>query len=400
MTYTTAGMLMLLPLLLYEADSFLPLTSSTVNLNRLRPIHSPTEKKSFVLFGGGFGKPTSVNDNKRRSKNKKKISSSSSSSLSNKKKLQIQERTLSSYGGDIAQGTQERIAKAVSSLPQHEQSIAELYRKVTQWDAYASSLSPEKHQKIRPQDAQRAQDNRSELYRELDRHGLTEFDAHNIMQKITWDASADAKATKALIGSMPSHIQERVDRACREIAEAVKQTTLGKRKGRCLDVGCGHGTLVPTFDKFGLSPAQIVGVDLSPEMVRNARERYRGVTFVAVDFLSGDGEWDVQDKEDGFDGIIFCSSLHDFPDMGAALVKAAGLLRPQGKLVILHAQGGKHVLGQYKSNPVMVKRGLPTTEELEITVSSLGLELMHAPAEPGSSLDDEEGYLAILRRPL
>jgi len=223
--------------------------------------------------------------------------------------------------------------------------------------------------------------------------GWTEGDAHNVMQRITWDASADAKAAKASVGFMPDHLQKRVDRACVVIADSVKSAKRdGKRGGRCLDVGCGHGTLVPELTKFGVSPGQIVGVDLSSEMVRNARERYRGVTFVAGDFL---GEYE---DDGGFDGIIFCSALHDLPDVTRGLAKAAALLRPEGKMVLLHAQGCAHVMGQHKANPVLVKRGLPSAKELEVIGVELGLELIHAPAELGSTKDSDEGYLAILRK--
>ena len=212
------------------------------------------------------------------------------------------------------------------------------------------------------------------------------------MQRITWDASADAKASRADTGVMPDRFRARVQRACREVADAVGK---GGRDGRCLDVGCGHGTLVPELTGLGVKPGQIVGVDLSPEMVRNARERYRGVNFVAGDFL---GEFLEGEEGGGFDGIVFCSSLHDLPDVGASLARAAGLLRPEGKLVVLHAQGSAHVAGQNKANPTLVKRPLPTAQELEGIAAELGLELIHAPAELGSKRDEEEGYLTILKK--
>jgi len=117
-----------------------------------------------------------------------------------------------------------------------------------------------------------------------------------------------------------------------------------------------------------------------------------GVTFVAGDFL---GEYE---DDGGFDGIIFCSALHDLPDVTRGLAKAAALLRPEGKMVLLHAQGCAHVMGQHKANPVLVKRGLPSAKELEVIGVELGLELIHAPAELGSTKDSDEGYLAILRK--
>jgi demethylmenaquinone methyltransferase/2-methoxy-6-polyprenyl-1,4-benzoquinol methylase len=215
---------------------------------------------------------------------------------------------------------------------------------------------------------------------------LDDIDIHNIFQKITWDASADAKSARAAMGSMKQDIEKRVVKACEYIAEAVK---LVGASGRCLDVGCGPGTLVPYLIDAGVQPKQITGVDLSPDMIRNAQSQHRGVNFAACDFMK-----EFKDSY-GFDGIIFCSALHDLPDSTAALAKARSLLRPDGKIVIFHAQGAAHVMGQVKTNPVMVKRGLPSAAELESL--NLGLSLEVSPANPGSTLDSEIGYLAVLR---
>jgi len=220
-------------------------------------------------------------------------------------------------------------------------------------------------------------------------HGLDGNGMHNICQKTTWDASADAKAARASIGQMPAHIEERVDKACGVIAEAVKRK--GRKDGRCLDVGCGHGALIPNFIKAGMYPNQITGVDLSTEMIRNAQESYRGVDFVAADFLEFS-------PEEGYDGIILCSALHDLPDMYGSLANAASLLRDDGKLVLVHAQGAMHVVGQNKANPVLVKRALFNSKELKVIAEELNLVLDHEPAEAGSEVDEKEGYLAILTK--
>ena len=43
--------------------------------------------------------------------------------------------------------------------------------------------------------------------------------------------------------------------------------------------------------------------------------------------------------------------------MEGSIAKAASLLRKAGgKLVVVHAQGAQHVLGQHQANPVMVSR--------------------------------------------
>ena len=67
--------------------------------------------------------------------------------------------------------------------------------------------------------------------------------------------------------------------------------------------------------------------------------------FVADDFLTHDfsvyaeDPTTVTDSMEVFDAVIFCSSLHDLPDMENCLGRAASLLRSSGKLIVVHAQG-------------------------------------------------------------
>lgn len=339
---------------------------------------------STPLFAGGFGNsPSSKGSNKKGSTPK-------SSTSSNKKMLKIKQRVLEDYGGDIAKGTEQRVQTFMNALPPEIQRIAELYKKVRRWDAYVSTLSVMQQANIPQQDLDGAKRARALLDTLLQEQGLHENDIHNIFQKITWDASADAKAMNAKVGKMPDFIQERVDKACGILAASVKSN--GRKDGRCLDVGCGHGTLVPNLFRAGIYPSQITGVDLSSEMIRNAKATHRGVNFIATDFLQFN-------PDEMYDGIIFCSALHDLPDMELSLAKAASLLRPGGKLVLLHAQGAQHVVSQHRANPVLVKRLLPDREELAIFAENMKLMVDVDPSEPGSVMDEKNGYLAVLSKP-
>jgi 2-polyprenyl-3-methyl-5-hydroxy-6-metoxy-1,4-benzoquinol methylase len=334
------------------------------------------------LFAGGFG--GGGGKSKQKGNKGKK-----GSTMSAKKRVQLKENLVKAYGGDIAKGTQERMQIAMTSLPQHIQEVAELYRKVKRWDASMAALSPEQLSKVPSRDVDGATRATSELEMLYDKYDISDEYMHNVFQQVTWDASADAKAVRASIGKMPDHILKRVDKACDIIAESVKRA--GRKEGRCLDVGCGHGTLIPNLTNAGIYANQITGIDLSPEMIRNAEERYRGPQFIAADYFQFK-------PNDNYDGIMFCSALHDLPDMESSLSKAADMLRPEGKIVIMHAQGGAHVLGQVKANPVLVSRGLPSTEELTTWAQKMDLVVEVAPSDAGSPEDDENGYLAVLRK--
>jgi SAM-dependent methyltransferase len=296
-----------------------------------------------------------------------------------------EERLMESYGGDIARGTEERINTAMSALPPHLQRSALLYKQTEQWNARLAKISLLSQSTLSYQDVDGARRAKDELEMIYQQHGLGENDMQKLYQKLTWDASAEAKAVRSIILKMPKDIEARVDKACGIIAHAVKEAGV---HGRCLDVGCGYGVLVPYLTGLNVLPSQIVGVDLSSDMIYHAQKLHKGVAFITSDFLEN-----YEDVE-GFDGIIFCSSLHDLPDLIGALKKAVRLLRPNGKVVIMHAQGASHVIGQNKANPVLVKRSLPDCAEL--TALGLTRTLEFAPADAGSAKEAKDGYLAVL----
>jgi 2-polyprenyl-3-methyl-5-hydroxy-6-metoxy-1,4-benzoquinol methylase len=305
-------------------------------------------------------------------------------------KKQVLKQLEKTYGGtspqDIARGTQQRMDQQLKLLPEHLQTALQIYQKLQPWKHRLQSMTLLQQSQLLPSDLEGAQRATSELEQLLQQHDLTESDLHNVLQQLTWDASADAKAARSLTGTMPPSIQRRVERACQVVAESVVE----KENGKCLDVGCGFGVYVPFLLKAGLSANQIKGIDLSPEMIRNAELWHPEVSFEAADFFQ------YQPKE-LYNAILFCSALHDLPDMMGALEKASSLLAPNGTIVIVHPQGASHVAGQVRSNPVLVRRGLPTTEELLLLLPGR-MELLVEPAAAKSQREDQEGYLAVLQK--
>jgi SAM-dependent methyltransferase len=320
----------------------------------------------------------------------------------------------------------------LQSQPPHVQLAIQLYRQVSTRTRPNQSIQPSTNNTNPGEDINGVQHIQAELDQLLQQHNLTERDLHNLLQQVTWDASAYAKAARALTGEMPIDMQRKVQKGCSLLVEYSsqaaemtddtdhdhnnldqKQKTDAAIRPTILDVGCGFGVLVPFLKKAGLQSSQIHGIDLSPEMIRHAQEtmmhQYRdddstavvsdvsvsSPTFTACDFLSYQPPSSMKDA--CYQGIIFCSSLHDMPNMmDVTLPKARDLLSPQGGvLVILHPQGASHVLAQSRSNPTMVPRGLPTKAELQ---NLEGFELIRAPTTAQSMAEAKEGYLAVLRR--
>lgn len=366
-----------------------------------------SDRQLFKLhLSGGFGGGGSSDANKKVS-GKGSQKSSSGKKMNPRDARRAKEQLAERYGGDVRRGTQERILSSLESLDPHLREAAELYKAITQFDALVAPMTPADRNRLIPLiQSQVVDDERKKLQTIMEEHNISERELHNVYQRITWDASADAKAIQAdIVGNaMKPELQGRVTKAC----EIAVQTTRSEfALGKVLDVGCGHGAIVRSLVDAGLSePDMYMGIDLSQIMVNNAVDRYgsarngrtgKGRHFVADDFLTHDfGGMSV------FDSVIFCSALHDLPDMEASIGKAASLLRSNGgKVVIVHAQGAEHVLEQHRANPVMVKRGLPSSKEwAEILEkhNEWGLALEYDPADPKSARDMKEGYLAVLTK--
>ena len=104
--------------------------------------------------------------------------------------------------------------------------------------------------------------------------------------------------------------------------------TLPPRLETALDLGCGTGEFSRLLARRA---AHVLGVDLSPNMVRVARER--SVGLLNVEFHVADvADWAF--PPDSFDCIAAIATLHHLP-MEAMLTRMRSALRPGGTLLIL-----------------------------------------------------------------
>jgi SAM-dependent methyltransferase len=101
---------------------------------------------------------------------------------------------------------------------------------------------------------------------------------------------------------------------------------LGEGPGRCLDLGCGTGVFVPLLAELGWT---LVGVDVSEDQLRLARERVGGVTeaLVQADARS------LPFRDGSFDAVVAALVHTDIDEYDRALVEAARVLRSGGRLV-------------------------------------------------------------------
>jgi len=102
-----------------------------------------------------------------------------------------------------------------------------------------------------------------------------------------------------------------------------------------LDVGCGTGDLALVLAERVGSSGTVAGIDLSPEMIRRARQKAQR-QHAAIDFrVESVGALSFADAS--FDGVISSLAYHHFPaDLKQqALVNMARLLKPGGQVCII-----------------------------------------------------------------
>lgn len=111
--------------------------------------------------------------------------------------------------------------------------------------------------------------------------------------------------------------QKHWNETIRELADLPSGSTV-------LDFGCGTGIL---FEDLAESGLQVVGVDLSEEMLRAVPHRSRSVTRICADGTN------MPFVDESFDAVLCRGSIHHLPELEPAFVEICRVLKPGGVLV-------------------------------------------------------------------
>jgi ubiquinone/menaquinone biosynthesis C-methylase UbiE len=105
---------------------------------------------------------------------------------------------------------------------------------------------------------------------------------------------------------------------------------------RVLDLGCGAGwatrLLARAVAQDPIGEANVVGLDISDEMIRLARETSR--EFSNVRFVVGSAA-QIPERDDFFNRVLSVESFYYYPDQGLALDEIFRVMAPGGRLFIL-----------------------------------------------------------------
>ena len=142
--------------------------------------------------------------------------------------------------------------------------------------------------------------------------------------------------------------------------------------GTIVDCPCGAGPAMRAI------PAGVsyVGVDLSPSMLRRARERAARRGLTDAEFVEADAAA-VPLPAAHADLLLSFWGLHCFPDPPGALLEAARILKPGGRLVGSSFLRGRDTLRQrFFIRPNVGDFGpLGTQAEIESWLADAGLDL-------------------------
>ncbi|SDR29907.1 Methyltransferase domain-containing protein [Natronobacterium texcoconense] len=121
---------------------------------------------------------------------------------------------------------------------------------------------------------------------------------------------------------------ERLDWLDRRLTGRYRRELFGDASGQVLDVACGTGVNFPYLP----SDVEVVGIDISPEMLARAQDRLEGL---AVDGTVR--RMDAQNlafDDDSFDTVISSLSTCTFPEPVAALEEMDRVCKPGGQILL------------------------------------------------------------------
>ena len=107
---------------------------------------------------------------------------------------------------------------------------------------------------------------------------------------------------------------------------------INQSKGRVLEVGVGTGLSLPAYAR----QLEIVGIDLSPEMLEKARERVATEGLTNVTGLHEMDASDLKFPDAAFDTVVAMYVMTVVPDPEKVMRELSRVCRPGGEVIIVN----------------------------------------------------------------
>ena len=115
-----------------------------------------------------------------------------------------------------------------------------------------------------------------------------------------------------------------------EVLEKIRAATGPTKTMRILDLGCGPGIV-----SAALAPhaQEVVGFDLTPEMLEKARQRCKEAGLSNLRFELGRAE-ELPFADRSFDAVVTRLTLHHFPEPRQVMAEMVRVTRPGGRVIV------------------------------------------------------------------
>jgi phosphatidylethanolamine/phosphatidyl-N-methylethanolamine N-methyltransferase len=107
---------------------------------------------------------------------------------------------------------------------------------------------------------------------------------------------------------------------------------INTRSGRVLEVGVGTGLSLPAYNRS----LEIVGIDLSPEMLRKARERVATEGLTNVTGLHEMDAGDLKFPDAAFDTVVAMYVMTVVPEPEIVMRELARVTKPGGQVLLVN----------------------------------------------------------------
>ncbi len=148
------------------------------------------------------------------------------------------------------------------------------------------------------------------------------------------------------------------------VLERIREAAHFMAAPRILDVACGPGIVV---EKLAPGAAEVVGCDLTPEMLEKMRQRCARAGLANVRAVPGRAE--ALPFEDGyFDAVVSRSAVHHFSDPPAVLREMARVTKSGGRVITVDVTAAEDAADAALHNALEIIRDpshvrmLPKTE--------------------------------------
>lgn len=129
---------------------------------------------------------------------------------------------------------------------------------------------------------------------------------------------------------------------------------------RVLDIACGTGVLFPDYIERG---AIVTGIDISPEMVKRAKEK-----FPQTEIICGDAE--NISFNDPFDLVMIYNAFPHFNEPERLIENLLKALKKGGRISICHGACRDEINRCHEGKPSRVSLPLPEAEEVAKLLST------------------------------